>query len=372
MRRVFMAGVALALCVFAPACEERGSTDPVDADAKADSAGDAGPDAELDAAPETVSDGGADAATDADSAADAETSPDADPDAEVLICAELATSVEAALSTAASGCASPLDCALFEYPICGSFGCFTGAVRQDADLTTLSEVTASAGAAGCEPFHCGCDPPPGTPVCLGGSCALCPPVCGTDCGALELAFRAAAAESAAGCTKDSECQATTVAHCALGPQLACHTLAWRTDPAAALKLLDGYLGAAGCADVQCDCQFEGARCDAGTCVPGPKPAVECGTTVVHFPDFADDCTDVAECALVTHGTDCCGNAAVWGLRADEVAAFNAAESSCQSQIALCACPAMPPVAEDGSSAWEAKDFAVRCQAGHCESYVPAP
>jgi hypothetical protein len=358
VRRTQVMGLAMALLASAAACETSGGADVEVADGATETSGDADGDGTPDA--------------DADATLDVAKDVAPDSDTEVGVCSALVATAQSALVAAGAGCASPSACSAFEYPICGSIGCFQGAVRKDADLGPLDAAATAAGAAGCEPFHCGCGAPPGAPLCLGGTCRLCPPDCGTDCGALETAFKAAAADAAAGCVHDLDCQITSVNPCALGPHLACHTLAWRSDPSIPLRLLDGYLGAAGCPDDPCDCQHEGARCEAGVCVPAPTPAVKCGTSVDQFPEFADDCSDVAQCALVTHTTDCCGNSEIWGLRANEVPAFNNAEGRCRTQMASCDCPALPPVAEDGQSAATLSDFAVRCEAGHCQSYAKKP
>lgn len=89
-----------------------------------------------------------------------------------------------------------------------------------------------------------------------------------------------------------------------------------------------------------------------------------------FPEFDKSCTDDADCALVIHTTDCCGNSVAWGLGVGEVEAFDAAEAICDSQYPICDCPQGPTIAEDGNEGWEPADFAVDCMMGSCMSYVP--
>lgn len=228
-------------------------------------------DAGADSSPGDIGDGEADAVDAPDGTSqdipDAVDAADVGEDTGADGCGALRATAEAELAQAGDGCDGPTSCRSFGHPICGTFGCFRGAVRKDADIAALEEASTDAREAGCSPFHCGCGVPEDAPVCLEGSCRLCPPDCGEDCEALGAAIEAFAAEAAKGCEDADDCALTQVDLCSLGPQIACHGLAHRADAAEVLHLLDGYGGAAGCPVDACDCQATEATCDDGVCVP---------------------------------------------------------------------------------------------------------
>jgi hypothetical protein len=185
-------------------------------------------------------------------------------------CEEVVGQAYEELMAMGAGCAAPQSCQRYDYPICGSIGCFQGVVRADADLSTLDALATEAAAQGCEPFHCGCDFLPGAPVCLQQSCRLCPPDCGDDCGELAVAIEAFAATYAAGCQSDTDCAVTAVPVCELGPQIHCHGLAHRAgaDSFPIMNLILGYISLEPACDwMACDCQADTATCADGVCVP---------------------------------------------------------------------------------------------------------
>lgn len=100
------------------------------------------------------------------------------------------------------------------------------------------------------------------------------------------------------------------------------------------------------------------------------PAVDCGGLEQVFPDFDKACESHDDCALVFHTVNCCGTNVAWGIRADEVPAFDAAEAICDSQQADCGCAQDMTQAEDGNRAYDPAAFAVSCIAGSCRSLVP--
>jgi hypothetical protein len=88
-----------------------------------------------------------------------------------------------------------------------------------------------------------------------------------------------------------------------------------------------------------------------------------------FPSFDEACSVDEDCALVLHTIDCCGTELAWGIRADAVAAFEAAEAVCDGQYPACDCAPMPTLAEDGQTVMDASALAVACTMGACTSYV---
>ena len=88
-----------------------------------------------------------------------------------------------------------------------------------------------------------------------------------------------------------------------------------------------------------------------------------------FPTFGRACTEVTDCVAVLHQTDCCGNMAATGIRADEEAAFNAAERTCREMYPRCRCPVGPTVADDGTMGL-GEDFVVECAENVCTTTFP--
>ncbi|HVI01940.1 MAG TPA: hypothetical protein VM869_24675 [Enhygromyxa sp.] len=88
-----------------------------------------------------------------------------------------------------------------------------------------------------------------------------------------------------------------------------------------------------------------------------------------FPTFDKSCSDVEQCAIAIHTTDCCGNSVALGINVDEVADFDAAEAICDSQYPACGCPAGPTLAEDGQQVLDPMSLAVDCIEGSCSTFV---
>lgn len=128
----------------------------------------------------------------------------------------------------------------------------------------------------------------------------------------------------------------------------------------------------GCPDVA-DAQDPG---DSGGSDPGDPgnghdtgQAVECGSFPPVFPDFDESCQEDQDCVVVFHQVNCCGTQGAWGIAASAQAAFHQAEEVCRSQFPACGCPAFATEADDGNTAWDAGQFAVRCRSGECFSFV---
>ena len=191
-------------------------------------------------------------------------------DTEAESCEAIKAEADEQLLAAGAGCGAADSCTWFEFPICGTFGCYSGAIRKDTpeeSLSALSAVGLEGLNAGCEPFHCGCGFPEGTPVCLADQCRMCPGDCGESCDDISAAIEVFAAEVSTGCSSDNECEVLMVSPCDLGSAITCHGLPHHVnaDLGPIQKLLDGA-PSAGCEFFACDCQLSQAVCDAGTCV----------------------------------------------------------------------------------------------------------
>jgi hypothetical protein len=186
--------------------------------------------------------------------------PECDPDE----CSTIAASVDDLLPTL-SGCTSAGECTLFEYPICGSAGCFQHAVNATADLAPLLALAKQGQAASCAGFTCGCGYGP-MPVCLDGQCTLCPgPDCKPDCDTL-LATIVAEAALAKYCKKDTDCKLLESPICAKSG-LGCYAVAVAVDTPlqqnlSALLTLYSELK---CPSADCDCPEPVASCNDDKC-----------------------------------------------------------------------------------------------------------
>lgn len=187
------------------------------------------------------------------------------PECEDDQCGGIEASIEALLP-AMSGCNSAGDCSLFEYPICGSAGCFQRAVNKDADFEALSALASQGQNAGCSGFTCGCGYG-SMPVCLNAQCTLCPgPNCAPSCAALLETIKAEAA-LAKDCTKDTDCVLLDSPICA-EPGLGCYavSVALETPIQKNINALLTLYADLSCPTADCDCDEPVASCAAGKCV----------------------------------------------------------------------------------------------------------
>lgn len=185
-----------------------------------------------------------------------------------VACEELTGDIDAILAEHQT-CGGPGECELFEYPICGSAGCYQRAVGDPASVPEeVWEIASIASALHCEPFHCGCGYA-ASPACLDGTCELCPgPGCALDCDAL-IALLVAEVELQTACTSDNDCGAVATPLCTV-PELGCYQAAvtwtgtWGIIPTLVQMITDQ-----GCALADCDCQDQSTACVDGTCVSQP-------------------------------------------------------------------------------------------------------
>lgn len=98
--------------------------------------------------------------------------------------------------------------------------------------------------------------------------------------------------------------------------------------------------------------------------------VNCGGQEPSFPSFNKGCNSQDDCALVFHTVNCCGTNVAWGIHGDEVAAFDIAEATCDSQYPGCGCAQDMTEAEDGQRSHDPEAFAVACISGTCRSLIP--
>lgn len=162
-------------------------------------------------------------------------------------------------------CAAATGCEEFEYPICGSAGCFQMPVGKGADLSELNNLAGAAQAAKCSQFTCGCGPASPS-YCLGGSCRQCPP----DCDAGTCDDKAAAIAQFVGasswCASDKDCIVHATGLCPFAG-MPCGGVA--LSQYAKVSQLDALLSATAvpCNIAMCKCAVPGpASCVAGKCM----------------------------------------------------------------------------------------------------------
>lgn len=158
-------------------------------------------------------------------------------------------------------CAKPGGlCGTFEFPICGSMGCFQAPMGEGADTAAIGDLSTQAMKAQCSGFHCGCGPTPPA-LCLKGQCRQCPPDCGGACEELGMAIQNLV-ETLNFCGKDQDCQVLTTGLCPLG-KLPCGGAAVSTyaDTAGLKAATAAYLA---CGAAMCKC----AAPKIATCVKG--------------------------------------------------------------------------------------------------------
>lgn len=91
-----------------------------------------------------------------------------------------------------------------------------------------------------------------------------------------------------------------------------------------------------------------------------------------FAPLPRHCSADADCVVVRHRLDCCGSYTQVGIRADERAAFDAAEAACEPTVAMCRCMSRPDVASDGTFQQEGLVLNVRCVDQACETSFGQP
>ena len=128
------------------------------------------------------------------------------PACEPADCDTLRATIDA-LAQQQTGCSVAAGCTLLEFPICGSFGCYTTPIASDAppdQIAALSELALIGEKLQCPGFHCGCGPMP-LPYCLSGKCRQCPPDCGDSCSGLLAAILHQAKQLSYYCKTSADC-----------------------------------------------------------------------------------------------------------------------------------------------------------------------
>ena len=173
----------------------------------------------------------------------------------------------AALKPKLQACTAAKGCQGFEYPICGSAGCFQMPIGSDTDTSALSTLAQEAADAKCSSFHCGCGPAAPS-FCLKGKCRDCPPDCDGTCDELATAIPQLAGQLGY-CGKDDDCTVLMTGLCPIGG-LPCGgiPLSKFAQTGQLQALLNQY--AAPCNAVMCKCAGPGKPvCEKGKCV-APK------------------------------------------------------------------------------------------------------
>ena len=209
--------------------------------------------------------------SDAATVVDANTKPDvcAWPDCEPTNCDSLRATIDEIVGQN-TGCSDGGGCNLFEFPICGSIGCYTKPIASSAAPETMEELNALAligQKLQCPDFHCGCDVPP-KPYCLGGDCRQCPPDCGTGCQGLLAAIQDQAQKLGGYCQNDADCTGIESPICT-APGLPCYLVMVhaKADTQQIKALMKAYTDNK-CVLGECDCaapqQFAcvGGKCEA--------------------------------------------------------------------------------------------------------------
>ena len=179
------------------------------------------------------------------------------------ICADLLKQI-AALKPALAACTVAVGCKTFEYPICGSIGCYQAPMASDADATALEALAVQATAAGCDGFHCGCGVI-APAFCLKGTCKQCPPDCDGTCEEVTAALLQTA-HAANWCGSDSDCTVLGTGMCPVG-DLPCGglLLSKNANTADIQAVLTGYSVACGASTCKC-AMPQNPTCVAGKCV----------------------------------------------------------------------------------------------------------
>ena len=123
-------------------------------------------------------------------------------------------------------------------------------------------------------------------------------------------------------------------------------------------------------DVAVDALSDAAADAVSDAAADAGPTVQCAGAPAAFPSFDRSCAQDSDCAVAIHQINCCGSHLAWGIQASALAAFTAAEATCDAQYPKCGCPAFQTMAEDGFGTFDSTAFAARCDAGTCRSFVP--
>jgi hypothetical protein len=84
------------------------------------------------------------------------------------------------------------------------------------------------------------------------------------------------------------------------------------------------------------------------------------------------CTADSDCVVKLLQLNCCGSQEAVGVASSGVAQYDVDAAACAASFPACDCGAAATKAEDGASTLDSSgaDIPVKCQAGHCQTYVP--
>lgn len=186
------------------------------------------------------------------------------PECEPSTCAELTGKLDAEIAKMQT-CTAAKGCQVFEYPYCGSAGCYQKPIAAGSDVAKLEPIAEAATKAQCSSFSCGCAPPKPA-FCLDGSCKQCPPDCKGSCDDIKTAIATLAKQQASYCGKDEDCTVMVTGLCPFA-DLPCGgmALAKNADQTQLKALVEAYFPA--CGGGVCKCMPpKAAVCDKGKCV----------------------------------------------------------------------------------------------------------
>lgn len=98
----------------------------------------------------------------------------------------------------------------------------------------------------------------------------------------------------------------------------------------------------------------------GSMDAGPDATGDAGDPCTLSPPLSDTCTTDADCIVVIHQTDCCGNTVADGALASEAVRFETFEYACRASYPDCKCPAGPTTTDSGESSGDPDALRVAC------------
>lgn len=100
--------------------------------------------------------------------------------------------------------------------------------------------------------------------------------------------------------------------------------------------------------------------DAPVATDAPTPPSD-GTSPCDYVDTIDrSCETDADCSVVLHQTDCCGNSAMLGIRTTAYPEYGANEPACMASYPGCGCPAGLPTTDSGETVTDTSAVLAAC------------
>ncbi|MBM4344085.1 MAG: hypothetical protein FJ100_12020 [Deltaproteobacteria bacterium] len=179
-------------------------------------------------------------------------------------CLGLTGKLDAAIAKM-QACSADKGCQVFEFPYCGSAGCYQKPIAADSDISQIEPIADAAMKSQCSGFSCGCEPPKPA-FCLAGVCTQCLAGCKGTCDEVKAAILSLTKQQASFCVKDEHCTVMVTGLCPFG-DLPCGGMAVNkyVDQSQLQALVEAYAQA--CGGGLCKCMPpKAAVCDKGKCV----------------------------------------------------------------------------------------------------------